>query len=215
MWDNALDLFDACLVVACLAAGPIAVAARKKGLLVQCLLLGGKELDGGRGGGAAAAGGGGGRPPCQCWGQAMPADDRLSVEDRVLGLLGAASMAVVKSMVDLLIRVCRAESAARGGGASFLSMLERRTGSEMLPLPARPPRHCQCHYPLPAVVADPPTPAPHAIIKVSNPPVNIASIDGGCAVTITVTPDINGISIPWEDGIANVHCHAIAAVACR
>jgi hypothetical protein len=46
-WDNSLDLFDACLVVPCSAAGPIAVAARKKGLLVWCLLLGGKELGGG------------------------------------------------------------------------------------------------------------------------------------------------------------------------
>jgi hypothetical protein len=33
-WDT-LDLFDTCLVVPCLAAGPIAVAARKKGLLVR------------------------------------------------------------------------------------------------------------------------------------------------------------------------------------
>jgi hypothetical protein len=43
VWDNALDLFDACLVVLCLASGPIAVVARKKGLLVWCLLLEGKK----------------------------------------------------------------------------------------------------------------------------------------------------------------------------
>ncbi len=38
------------------------MVARKKGLVVWCLLLGGKELDGWRGGGTAAtaAGGGGG-----------------------------------------------------------------------------------------------------------------------------------------------------------
>ncbi len=57
-WDDALDLLNACIVVSCLAVGLIAVAARKKGLLVRYLLLGGKELDGERGGGTAAAGGG-------------------------------------------------------------------------------------------------------------------------------------------------------------
>jgi hypothetical protein len=42
---------------------PIAVAAMKKGLLVRCLFLGGKELDWERSGGAATAGGGGLLPP--------------------------------------------------------------------------------------------------------------------------------------------------------
>ncbi len=38
---------------------------------------------------------------------------------------------------------------------------------------------------------------------------NIASIDGGyggCMVTIVVTPNIDNISIPREDGITYVHC---------
>jgi hypothetical protein len=58
-----------------------------------------------------------------------------------------------------------------------------------------------------------PASTPHAIVKVGNPPVNIASVDGGCAVTIVVAPDINNISVPREDGIPNVHCRAVAAIA--
>jgi hypothetical protein len=47
----------------------------------------------------------------------------------------------------------------------------------------------------------------------SNSPVNIASVKGKCAVAIVVTPDINDVSVLWEDGITNIHCHAIAAIA--
>jgi hypothetical protein len=49
-----------------------------------------------------------------------------------------------------------------------------------------------------------------------NPPINIVSIDGecsGCMVVIVIAPNIDDISVLWEDGIANVHCHAIAAIA--
>jgi hypothetical protein len=95
-WDDALDSFHACLVVPCSVVGPIAVAARKKSLLVRCLLLESDELDGRRDG---ILGRGGIGPP---------ADDRVdgslgrtavsSLEDRVLGLPGAACAAVVKFM---------------------------------------------------------------------------------------------------------------------
>jgi hypothetical protein len=119
-WDDARDSFDACLVVPCSAAGPIAVAARKKGLLVRCLLLGDEELDGGRGGGGAADGGGG--PGGRTAGSAL--------EDRVLGLPGAASAAVVKFMSASSIRVGRADSAVSGGGTSSSSAPERMAGSE-------------------------------------------------------------------------------------
>jgi hypothetical protein len=52
---------------------------------------------------------------------------------------------------------------------------------------------------------------PHAIVEV-NPPINIASDDSGCTVAIVVAPDINDVSVPWEDGITNVRYCAIAAV---
>jgi hypothetical protein len=48
-----------------------------------------------------------------------------------------------------------------------------------------------------------------------DPPINIASIEGGCsrcAVVIVVASNIDDISIPWEDGNANAHCCAIAAI---
>ena len=110
-WDDALDSFHACLVLPCSFVGPIVVAARKKGLLVRCLLLEFEELDG-RGGGA------GGRTAGS------------TLEGRVLGLPGAASAAVVKFMSASSNRVGRTESAVSGGAASSSSAPERTAGSE-------------------------------------------------------------------------------------
>jgi hypothetical protein len=216
-WDDALDSLGACLMVPCSAVGLLAAAARKNGLLVQCLLVGGKELDGGRGGGTATTGGGGAAAPCaNCGGGPGRRMAGLSMKGRVLGLLGAASTAIIKFTLALSSRVCRAESAIRGGGASSLSMPERRAGRSKTSLPPTgPPRRCRCCHPLPAVVADPPTHVLHAIVKGGNPPINSASIAGGCKVAIVVAPNIDDVSIPWEDGIANGHCRAVAAAAHR
>ncbi len=58
-----------------------------------------------------------------------------------------------------------------------------------------------------------PTCVLHGIVKVSNPPVNIASIESGCAVAIIVAPDIDNTSILREDGITYVCCCAVPALA--
>ena len=131
-WDDALDSFHACLVLPCSFVGPIVVAARKKGLLVRCLLLEFEELDGRGGGGAAAAADGGAAAP--------RADDGgggsggwtagSTLEGRVLGLPGASSAAVVKFMSASSNRVGRTESAVSGGAASSSSAPERTAGSE-------------------------------------------------------------------------------------
>jgi hypothetical protein len=62
-----------------------------------------------------------------------------------------------------------------------------------LPLPLTPPQ------------------VPHTTVEVDNPHVNIASVEGRCEVAIVVFHDINNVSVPREDGIANVCCHANAA----
>ena len=45
-WNAALDSFHLCLTMPCSSVNAVAVAARKKSLLVQCLLLESEELDG-------------------------------------------------------------------------------------------------------------------------------------------------------------------------
>ena len=132
-WDDALDSFHACLVVPCSSVGPIAVAARKKGLLVRCLLLEFEELDG-RGGGCAvaAAAGAGATAPRTDDGGGGPGGRTAgsTLEDRVLGFPGAASAAVVKFMSASPNRVGRTESAVSGGAQSSSSAPERTAGSE-------------------------------------------------------------------------------------
>lgn len=92
-WHEALDSFSACMVVPCLTVSPIAVAARKKGLLVRCWLLESEELDGRRKGGRGAS-------DSAVAGGKAEGDARTSstLVDQVLALPGAASAAVVKYM---------------------------------------------------------------------------------------------------------------------
>ncbi len=83
---------------------------------------------------------------------------------------------------------------------------------------------CDCHSPpLPTAAAGvvtllpplllTPTCAPHAmIVKVDDPPVNIAYFIGGCVVVILIAPDNDNVSVPREDGITKVRCCAVAAV---
>jgi hypothetical protein len=140
----------------------------------------------------------------------------LSMEGMVLGLLGAASAAVVKFMSDLMSCLCRAEAAVRAGGASSSSAPERRAGSKMSPPPPPDPRAAADVAALsPLASLTPPSCAPHDIVKFRNPPVNISFIDGGCAVAIVVAPVIDGVGILREDGIANVRCPAVTAAARR
>lgn len=118
-WDDALDSFHACLVLPCSVVSPMAIAARKKKLLVRCLMLGGEELDGGLDARAADDGGGG------AGGRTGP-----TLEDRILSLPGGASAAVTKFMSASSNRVGRADPALGGGGGAFTSAPERTAGSE-------------------------------------------------------------------------------------
>merc|ERR1719253_473719 len=57
-WDTALDSFHLCLTVPCSTVpSAVCVAARKKSLLVRCLLLEGEELDGNAGRPSSSSGG--------------------------------------------------------------------------------------------------------------------------------------------------------------
>jgi hypothetical protein len=126
----------------CLATGLIAMTGRKKGLLVWCLLLRGKELDGVRDGAApatattaaaAAAGGGGGMVAPHANSGAGPGRQMVgsAMGDRVLGLPDTANTAIIKFMSASSSRVGRAKLAVSGGGASSLLTPERMAGSEM------------------------------------------------------------------------------------
>ncbi|KAL3792711.1 hypothetical protein ACHAW5_005816 [Stephanodiscus triporus] len=117
-WDDALDSFHACLVLPCSVVSSIAVAARKKGLLVRCLMLGGEELDGVIDARVDDGGGGAG-------GRTGP-----TLEDRILSLPGGASAAVAKFMSVSSNRVGRADPALGGGGGASASAPERTAGSE-------------------------------------------------------------------------------------
>ena len=107
-WNSALDSFHICLTMPCGSnVSAIAVAARKKSLLVQCILLESEELDDNNAGSAksgydAQARGGG-------IGSGKSAKSAL--ETKVLELPGAASAAVSKYMAASSNRVDRGSSA--------------------------------------------------------------------------------------------------------
>ena len=138
-WDDALDSFSACLVVpnGVVGVGDIAVAARKKGLLVRCLLLESDELDGRTRDASPhtddGVGGSGGRTAA--------AASSSSLEDRVFSLPGASSAAVVKllsaSSSNRAGRADPASAVAGGAGGNedapyppSSSAPERTAGSE-------------------------------------------------------------------------------------
>lgn len=88
-WNAALDSFHLCLTMPCSSVNAVAVAARKKSLLVQCLLLESEELDGNNTDktktNVQERGSGGNSP-------------KSALESKVLNLPGAASAAVCKYM---------------------------------------------------------------------------------------------------------------------
>jgi len=128
-WNSALDSFHLCLTIPCSTVSAISVAARKKSLLVQCLLLESEELDENNVSGSSTSsatvsnsqariGGGGNKAP------------KSAVENRVLDLPGASSAAVNKYMATSSNRV---SGNGGGGGATSAgsgSAPERTAGSE-------------------------------------------------------------------------------------
>jgi len=135
-WNAALDSFHLCLTMPCSSVSAISVAARKKSLLVQCLLLESEELDGNNNGGGnadksnAPARVGGGK------------SQKSTVENQVLDLPGAASAAVIKYMAASSNRV--GGNGGGGGGALSAgsgSAPERTAGSETSEQPSGRERH--------------------------------------------------------------------------
>eukprot|EP00571_Detonula_confervacea_P006983 CAMPEP_0172322172 /NCGR_PEP_ID=MMETSP1058-20130122/45177_1 /TAXON_ID=83371 /ORGANISM="Detonula confervacea, Strain CCMP 353" /LENGTH=743 /DNA_ID=CAMNT_0013037833 /DNA_START=13 /DNA_END=2247 /DNA_ORIENTATION=- len=135
-WNAALDSFHLCITMPCSSVSAISIAARKKSLLVQCLLLESEELDrnatatnsksnvqtriGGSGSGGAKS-------------------SKSVLETKVLDLPGAASAAVCKYMSASSNRV----GGNGGGGGSAAasssgsgSAPERAAGSETSEQPA-------------------------------------------------------------------------------
>lgn len=91
-YESALSAFHLCLTIPCQSVSAVSVAARKKSLLVTCLLLGVDELDGNCSGGKL---------------------QKTSIENKVLGLPGGASQAMTRYMASSTHRV------GGGGGSRF------------------------------------------------------------------------------------------------
>jgi len=135
-WNAALDSFHLCLTLPCSSVSAISIAARKKSLLIQCLLLESEELDGYNCNSAYVKTGsnaqeriGGGNSKSQ----------KSNLENKVLDLPGASSAAVNKYMAASSNRV----SGNGGGGGKSGSRLapERTAGSETSEQATeRPPR---------------------------------------------------------------------------
>ncbi len=85
-WNSSLDSFYLCITIPCQAVSAISIAARKKSLLVECILLEAEEMDNHSGSGGKKMG-------------------RSSVENRVLDVPGAASQAVSSFMTKSSNRV--------------------------------------------------------------------------------------------------------------
>lgn len=85
-WNSSLDSFYLCITIPCQAVSAISIAARKKSLLVECILLEAEEMDNNSGSGGKKMG-------------------RSSVENRVLDVPGAASQAVSSFMTKSSNRV--------------------------------------------------------------------------------------------------------------
>lgn len=130
MFEEALDTFTLCLVVPSATISPIAIAARKKILLIKCLLLESEELDNSQKTRKKGSGEGGGKDEV---GRTM------LLEDKVLALPGTASAAIVKYISPSSSRIT-----GGGGGTGGSAMSERsssgRGGREGLPLLHAPER---------------------------------------------------------------------------
>ena len=135
----ALDSFHLCLTVPCSTVpSAVCVAARKKSLLVRCLLLESEELDGNAGrpssssGGVNAdvqrMGGVGGGSGIKGGGASM----RSSLENMVLDLPGAASAAVVKYMSVATNRVGGGGRERAAAGSQSSSAPERQEARRLI-----------------------------------------------------------------------------------
>ena len=100
-WNSSLDSFYLCLTIPCQTVSAVSIAARKKSLLVECILLEAEELDkkyssssSGRSVGITGGGGLGGKK-----------SGRSAVESRVLDVPGAASQVVARFMAKSSNRV--------------------------------------------------------------------------------------------------------------
>jgi hypothetical protein len=97
-WNSSLDSFYLCLTIPCQSLSAISIAARKKSLLVECILVEAEELDknSGSGGGKKKSG-------------------RSAVESRVLDVPGAASQVVARYMAKSSNRVGGGDDDMDGG----------------------------------------------------------------------------------------------------
>ena len=112
-WDAALDSFHLCLTMPCSTVSAVSVAARKKSLLVQCLLLESDELDGN-----SANNGDTTKTNVQERIIGIPGKSpKSALENKVLDLPGAASAAVCKYMSASSNRVGRNVSEGASGSA--------------------------------------------------------------------------------------------------
>ena len=133
MFEEALDTFTLCLVIpSATTVSPVAIAARKKILLIKCLLLESEELDNNsQKTGKNGSGEGGGKNE---GGRTMP------LEDKVLALPGAASAAIVKYISPSSSRVTGGGGGGTGGSAMSERSSSGRGGREGLPLLHAPER---------------------------------------------------------------------------
>ena len=114
-WNSSLDSFYLCLTIPCQTVSAISIAARKKSLLVECILLEAYELDDKHyHSSSSLSGSGSGRKPL----------GRSAVESRVLDVPGAASPVVARYMARSWNRV------GSGGDECFDDSLAPPGGSE-------------------------------------------------------------------------------------
>ena len=111
-WDAALDSFHLCLTMPCSTVSAVSVAARKKSLLVQCLLLESDELDGNNANNSTKA-----NAQERIIGVVAGKSPKSALEKKVLDLPGAASAAVCKYMSASSNRVGRNVSEGGSGSA--------------------------------------------------------------------------------------------------
>mmetsp|Transcript_17703 Transcript_17703/g.27764 ORF Transcript_17703/g.27764 Transcript_17703/m.27764 type:complete len:689 (+) Transcript_17703:90-2156(+) len=86
-WNSSLDSFYLCMTIPCQAVSAISIAARKKSLLVECILLEAEDLDKHSGGDGKMSG------------------RRIAIENRVLGVPSAASQVLARYMAKSSNRV--------------------------------------------------------------------------------------------------------------
>lgn len=123
-WNAALDSFHLCLTMPCSTVSKIATAARKKSLLVQCLLLEWEELDES----TTTTSTSGASATAKMVVRASSSADVVAegggskqskkVENRVLELPGAASAAICKYMSASSNRVVGGNGDGGGGGSA-------------------------------------------------------------------------------------------------